>query len=71
MTKRFIVKHVDDLEVILKRYFYLNSSNVLIDTNTNKIVGFDGGEPEDQTLNRDWSWVVDLLNQIDQENKNE
>ena len=24
--------------------------------------GSDGGEPEDQTLNRDWNWVVTALN---------
>ena len=27
-----------------------------------RFVGSDGGEPEDNTLNRDWSWVVDELN---------
>ena len=25
-------------------------------------VGCDGGEPEDQTLARNWSWVLDALN---------
>lgn len=25
-------------------------------------IGTDGGEPEDNTLNRDWSWVVGALN---------
>lgn len=25
-------------------------------------LGRDGGEPEDQTLRRDWAWVVDALN---------
>ncbi len=25
-------------------------------------VGCDGGEPEDQTLSRDWAWVVGALN---------
>lgn len=25
-------------------------------------VGCDGGEPEDQTLGRDWAWVVGALN---------
>lgn len=29
---------------------------------TRTIVGTDGGEPEDQTLTRDWSWVIDELN---------
>lgn len=27
-----------------------------------KIVGSDGGEPEDQLLYRDWRWVVPALN---------
>jgi hypothetical protein len=27
-----------------------------------EVLGQDGGEPEDQTLNRDWSWVPTLLN---------
>ena len=26
-------------------------------------IGSDGGEPEDQTLTRDWSWVVPALNE--------
>ena len=26
-------------------------------------VGSDGGEPEDQTLRRNWSWVVEALNE--------
>ena len=26
-------------------------------------VGEDGGEPEDQTLGRDWAWVVPALNE--------
>jgi hypothetical protein len=25
---------------------------------------FDGGEPEDQTFARDWSWVIDLLAEV-------
>ena len=28
-----------------------------------------GGEPEDQTFSRDWSWVPDLLNQLSNEIK--
>ena len=27
-----------------------------------KLIGVDGGEPEDQTLYRDWNWVVEALN---------
>ncbi len=26
------------------------------------LIGTDGGEPEDQTLYRDWEWVIDALN---------
>ena len=41
--------------------------NVLLKTSDNgppTLVGCDGGEPEDQTLNRDWSWVVTELNDL-------
>jgi hypothetical protein len=27
-----------------------------------RVLGMDGGEPEDQTLYRNWSWVVEALN---------
>ena len=27
-----------------------------------QFIGSDGGEPEDQTLGRDWAWVVPALN---------
>lgn len=27
-----------------------------------QFIGNDGGEPEDQTLQRNWSWVADALN---------
>ena len=30
-----------------------------------RVVGQDGGEPEDQLLIRHWSWVVDELNELD------
>ncbi len=33
------------------------------------IIGEDGGEPEDQTLTRDWSWVVGALNDAYQKGK--
>lgn len=41
-----------------------SSRTVLIDTETGEQVGQDGGEPEDQTFRRDWSWVPQLLNQL-------
>ena len=34
----------------------------IVDTADNTIVASDGGEPEDQLLVRDWSWVVKSLN---------
>lgn len=40
----------------------------VVDTQKNTIVGVDGGEPEDQTLGRDWSWVADALNEVHEEN---
>lgn len=48
-------------------YEYLLSwsdDNVLLDTQTNRIVYADGGEPEDQTLTRDQAVLVDLLNEV-------
>ena len=44
---------------------------ILFDTSTNPPteVGSDGGEPEDQTLSRDWSWVVDLCNRLATEHR--
>ena len=32
-----------------------------------RLVGQDGGEPEDQLLVRDWSWVCDELNRLSKE----
>lgn len=40
--------------------------NVLYDTSTTPPteIGSDGGEPEDQTLVRDWRWVPKILNKL-------
>ena len=40
--------------------------NALFEFNgdTVRIVATDGGEPEDQTLGRDWSWVQTELNAL-------
>lgn len=35
----------------------------VVDTVAKTVVGSDGGEPEDQTLVRDWAWVVGALNE--------
>jgi len=47
--------------------FYKNNPNWLLfefdeTDNEPRLVGQDGGEPEDQLLVRDWSWVVKELN---------
>lgn len=39
----------------------------VVDTLTDAVVGADGGEPEDQTLGRDWRWVVAALNSVNAE----
>jgi hypothetical protein len=54
--KRFIVWYDETSE-----------RNVLVDTFENVDVGRDGGEPEDQTLSRDWDWVVSALNKVAEE----
>lgn len=46
-----------------------NTVSILVDTKTYEAVGADGGEPEDQTLGRDWKWVVDLLNKVAEERR--
>jgi len=42
-----------------------------VDGKANRTVGVDGGEPEDQTFWRDWHWVVDELNKLAKEIKND
>lgn len=36
----------------------------ILDTLTGKRYYAGGGEPEDQTISRDWGWVVPLLNEL-------
>lgn len=38
---------------------------LLIDTRTGNVLGWDGGEPEDQLLVRDWKWVPNLLDEVE------
>lgn len=54
---RFAVKYVEETK-------YERGGWALIDTTTGTVVGRDGGEPEDQLLVRDWSWVQDLANAL-------
>ena len=39
----------------------------VFDSLTNRVIGSDGGEPEDQLLIRDWKWVIEALNAVDRE----
>lgn len=34
----------------------------IVDTEAKISLGTDGGEPEDQSFSRDWSWVVGAMN---------
>ena len=43
-------------------YKYTNFLFRQLDGRPVEYIGCDGGEPEDQTLRRDWSWVVTALN---------
>lgn len=47
--------------------YYDRIRSYVLDTKTNRLLGADGGEPEDQSLDRDWRWVVDALNTLDKE----
>jgi len=76
MTERFAVMHVPDAA---KRFTAPEIESftgdeygwVVVDNEKNEIVGCDGGEPEDQTLARDWDWVVPLLNKVVQQTREE
>jgi len=52
-SKRFILK---DDEEFGRRY--------LLDTLTDEVLGYDYGEPEDNSFYRDWEWVPSLLNEL-------
>lgn len=54
-SPRFIVQSINDP---------WGMRAVLIDTQTNEEVGYDSGEPEDNTFGRDWAWVPVLLNKF-------
>ena len=43
-------------------YEYMNYLFLYSDEKPIRFIAADGGEPEDQTLTRDFSWVVDELN---------
>lgn len=62
-AERFVVRSYRDLTKEQQAYCREDSFH-LIDTETGRVVGSDGGEPEDQLLVRDWSWVVEELNAL-------
>lgn len=49
---------------------YGNSIIEILEDGTVNWIGSDGGEPEDQFLTRDWSWVVGALNKAYEDGKN-
>lgn len=49
----------DATEFLTSDYDYRTAIAMRVGEKT--FVEFDGGEPEDQTLNRDWRWVKDWL----------
>jgi len=64
---KFIIVWCD--EAIKKKYPYADQykgyCNLCYETDGEKpirLVGSDNGEPEDKTLGRDFSWVIDELN---------
>lgn len=62
---QFKLKPIDSFSEEQRELFPWNCFSVLvaIDDATGKeiILGNDGGEPEDQTLNRDYSWVLKAI----------
>lgn len=68
-------KELEDLAASSSRFYIIHSHAdeympecwACIDRTTGVAVGNDGGEPEDQLLVRDWYWVVQALNRLDQE----
>jgi hypothetical protein len=44
--------------------FGAHVSRVIVDTLTGQEYYAGGGEPEDQTIHRDWRWIVPLLNEL-------
>jgi len=74
-TRRFTVMSCSDAverfgeAAVEAMAFELDFGWILVDNKKNTIVGSDGGEPEDQLLVRDWSWVADLLNEVHEENE--
>lgn len=65
MDEKYKVVHSDDLTPEQREYLGIRTSYdrcwAVVD-DRGELIGADGGEPEDQLLVRDWSWVVEALN---------
>ena len=64
--ERFIVIPIDDPRVPEDERGY-DFGCFLFDTETNRIIANDLGEPEDQTFYRNWKWVPDVMNKLAEE----
>lgn len=65
-NKRFVLRSVDS------DGWYGSYSTGLYDSESgtpDEPIACDGGEPEDNSFDRDWRWVPTMLNDLDQENK--
>jgi hypothetical protein len=69
MSKRFVVKSNEEIarEMGVGHVQRTDFGWTVVDTTKNEIVGSGGGEPEDQLLVRDWAWVAEALNAVDDE----
>jgi hypothetical protein len=72
-------KIVHNLDAIKEKYPSFNmlddhvfgwSVYQFVDDKPFELIGWDGGEPEDQILVRDWEWVVHALNKAYQDGTN-
>lgn len=63
MGDRYVVK---DAETLTAAGYgdWVGDGWGLFDTLENRVVGADGGEPEDQLLLRDWKWVPEEMNKL-------
>ena len=66
-TGRFQVRHIDDLPEEMKvRDIDMCCCCCVVrveNDNVVEVIAWDGGEPEDQLLTRDWRWVPLAMNQ--------
>jgi len=70
---RFRILYQDDLSAELAEMWGVSSDDFVyylvefVDGKQVRVVGSDGGSPEDQTLVRDWAWVAREMNELAKE----